>query len=147
MGNGSTPIAHHPLPIFPMPLYEYSCRACGKRFTFLAGVVSGNTDARCPRCDSDDLTRLMSRVARGRSDDERMDAMADRMENRDLENPRDLRRFAREMGRELAAETGEDMADEMEAMIEADARGELDDGPGGGGPGGGGSGGDDGTIY
>ena len=117
-----------------MPLYEYSCRACGKQFTFLSGVVSDNPQAHCPRCDSDDLARLMSRVARGRSDDERMDALAERLENRDLENPRDLRRFAREMGREIGDETGEDVAGEMEELIDADARGKLGSN-------------DDGTIY
>jgi putative FmdB family regulatory protein len=119
-----------------MPLYEYSCRACGKQFTFLSGVVSDNGEPRCPRCDSTELSRLMSRVARGRSDDDRMEAIAERMENRNLEDPRDLRRFAREMGREIAAETGEDMSAEMEELIASEARGEAD-----------GGGGDDGTIY
>jgi putative FmdB family regulatory protein len=128
-----------------MPLYEYSCRACSKQFTFLAGVISDNSDASCPRCGSQDLAKLISRVARGRSDDERMEAMAERMETKDLDDPGSLRQFAREMGRELSAETGEDMSDEMEAMIEAEASGDMD----GGGLGGSSSGGnsDDGTIY
>jgi putative FmdB family regulatory protein len=128
-----------------MPLYEYSCRACSKQFTFLAGVISDNSDAACPRCGSQDLAKLISRVARGRSDDERMEAMAERMETKDLDDPGSLRQFAREMGRELSAETGEDMSDEMEAMIEAEASGDMD----GGGLGGSSSGGnsDDGTIY
>jgi len=125
-----------------MPLYEYVCQHCAKQFTFLAGMIADNTDARCPRCGAADLKKLMSRVARGRSDDDRMEAMADKLEGADLENPRDLRRFAREMGREMGAETGEDMSDEMEELIEAEARGELDEG----GPGGGSSG-DDGKIY
>ena len=127
-----------------MPLFEYVCRGCAKQFTFLAGMIRDNTDARCPRCGSADLQKLMSRVARGRSDDDRMEAMAERMESKDLDDPRSLRQFAREMGREMSAETGEDMGDEMEAMIEAEARGELDDE---GGLGGAGGGGDDGTIY
>ena len=128
-----------------MPLYEYSCRACSKQFTFLAGVISDNSEARCPRCGSRDLAKLMSRVARGRSDDDRMEAMAERMETKDLDDPGSLRQFAREMGRELSAETGEDMSDEMEAMIEAEARGEADESGGFGGASGGNS--DDGKIY
>lgn len=123
-----------------MPLFEYECGACAKRFTFLSGVISANTEPRCPRCASTSLRKLMSRVARGRSDDDRMEAMADRLESSDLDDARSLRHFAREMGREIGAETGEDMSDEMEEMIEADARGELDSGAGGGS-------GDDGTIY
>jgi len=126
-----------------MPLYEYLCQQCSKQFTFLSGMISSNSEAACPRCGSADLKKLMSRVARGRSDDDRMEEMAEKMENKDLDDPRELRRFAREIGREVGAESGEDMSAEMEEMIEADARGELDDD---GGYGGGGSG-DDGTIY
>jgi putative FmdB family regulatory protein len=127
-----------------MPLFEYVCRECSKQFTFLSGVISDNTEPTCPRCGSSELRKLMSRISRGRSDDERMEAMAERLETKDLDDPGSLRQFAREMGREMSAETGEDMTDEMEAMIEAEARGELDDEAGFGG----GSGsGDDGTIY
>ena len=125
-----------------MPLYEYICQQCSKQFTFLAGVISDNTDAQCPRCGSIELKKLISRVSRGRSDDDRMEAMAERLEAKDLDDPSDLRRFAREMGREMGAETGEDMTDEMEELIEADTRGELDEADGFGG-----GGGDDGTIY
>jgi len=108
-----------------MPLFEYSCRACKKQFTFLSGVVRGGTsDARCPRCHSDDLQKLMSRVAHGRSDDERMEAVAEKIESRNLDDAGSMRQFAREMGSEISAESGVDMRDEMEAMIEAEARGE-----------------------
>lgn len=107
-----------------MPLFEFNCRDCGKRFTFLTGVIRDNTEPRCPRCGSVSLDKLISRVARGRSDDDRMDELADRMEQRNLDDPHEVQRFARDMSRELAAETGEDVADEMEEMIEAEARGE-----------------------
>jgi putative FmdB family regulatory protein len=121
-----------------MPLFEFVCCECDKQFTFLAGVISDNAAARCPRCGSAQLRKLISRVARGRSDDERMDIVAERMENQNLDDPAALRRFAREMGREISAETGEDVGDEMEAMIDAES---------GGGTGGKSGGGDDGTIY
>jgi putative FmdB family regulatory protein len=120
-----------------MPLYEYLCRACGKQFTFLAGVIADNNEAKCPRCASSDLQKLISRVSRGRSDDARMDSIAEKMETRDLDDPGELRRFAREMGKELSAESGEDMSEEMEAMIEEEESGQ----------GGSAAGGDDGQIY
>jgi putative FmdB family regulatory protein len=123
-----------------MPLYEYSCRACGKQFTFLAGVIADNDEAKCPRCGSLDLQKLMSRFTRGRSDDARMEAIAEKMETRDIDDPAELRRFAREMGRELSAESGEDMSEDIEQMI-AEESGED---KGGGGSS---SNGDDGTIY
>ena len=127
-----------------MPLFEYVCRQCSKQFTFLSGVISDNTEPKCPRCGSLELSKLMSRFSRGRSDDERMEAIGEKLETSDLDNPADLRRFAREMGREISAETGEDMTAEMEAMIEAEASGEMGDFGGGGSSG---SSGDDGTIY
>lgn len=136
-----------------MPLYEYSCRACGKQFTWLAGVIADNSQARCPRCESDDLQKLISRVARGRSDDARMDDLAERLETRDLDDAGSLRQFAREMSREISAESGEDVRDEIEALIESEARDDSDglndefgsDETGFGGVSG--SSGDDGTIY
>ena len=77
----------------------------------------------------------MSRFRRGRSDDARMEAVAEKMESRDLDDPKELSRFAREMGRELSAESGEDMGGEIEKLIEEESRG------------GSSAGGDDGTIY
>ena len=126
-----------------MPLFEFRCVDCEKRFTFLVGVIADNDQAKCPRCGSAQLKKLISRVARGRDDDARLDAMADKLENSDFDDERAVRKFAREMGREMGSETGEDMSDEIEAMIEAEARGEDVDGEGGFG----GGSGDDGTIY
>lgn len=122
-----------------MPLFEFVCLDCEKRFTFLTGVVAEEEAPRCPRCQSEKLKKLMSRFSRGRSDDARMEELGDKVENQDFDDPRQLRRFAREMGREMGAETGEDLSDEMEALFEE----ELDE-SGGASPR---SGGDDGTIY
>lgn len=105
-----------------MPLFEYSCRACDKQFTFLSGVVSQNDEARCPRCDSADLQKLMSRFRRGRSDDERLESVAEKMETRDLDDARVARHFAREMGREIESETGESFGDELESLIDEATR-------------------------
>lgn len=109
----------------------------------MTGVVAGEDEPRCPRCQSVELKKLISRVSRGRSEDARLDAMADRLENADLDDERAVRRFAREMGREMGADTGEDLADEFEAMMqeEADGEGSYGDSNYGGGNS------DDGTIY
>jgi putative FmdB family regulatory protein len=40
-----------------MPLYEYSCRACGNRFDYL---LLGKEEPACPSCASKDLERLFS---------------------------------------------------------------------------------------
>ena len=122
-----------------MPLFEYACRDCGKRFTWMSGVVAREESPQCPRCHSVELRKLISRVTRGRSDDARMESIADKLENQDFDDARELRRFAREMGREMGAETGEDLSDEMEELIETEAN-EQSGAPMG-------SNSDDGTIY
>jgi putative FmdB family regulatory protein len=43
-----------------MPLYEYSCRKCSKRFEFL---LMGSDKPACPKCRGRDLERLFSTFA------------------------------------------------------------------------------------
>lgn len=40
-----------------MPIYEYSCEACGHEFETL---VRGESEPECPSCQSRDLKRLLS---------------------------------------------------------------------------------------
>ena len=68
-----------------MPLFEFRCEACAKRFTFLTGVIAENSEPACPRCGSVQLKKLISRVARGRSEDDRMDALADKLDGTEME--------------------------------------------------------------
>ncbi len=49
-----------------MPIYGYECRACKRDFETL---VRGGDPVACPFCDSADLDRLLSRVARPPSSD------------------------------------------------------------------------------
>jgi len=46
-----------------MPLYEYRCKKCGRRFSLLVGVTAEKTPIRCPRCGSRQATKLISRIA------------------------------------------------------------------------------------
>lgn len=115
-----------------MPLYEYRCNECSRKFTFLVGMIADNTDPQCPRCSSKDLKKLISRVARVRSEDEFLDDLADPSKIGDPEDPANLRRWARQMGKELSGEMGEDISEELEDMIEAEARGEMGEGGAGG---------------
>jgi putative FmdB family regulatory protein len=43
-----------------MPLYEYSCRKCSKRFEAL---LFGKEKPACPKCSSTDLVKLVSTFA------------------------------------------------------------------------------------
>ena len=40
-----------------MPIFEFSCKACGQNFETL---VRTGTTAACPKCGSEDLERLIS---------------------------------------------------------------------------------------
>lgn len=46
-----------------MPLYEYRCRECERRFTLLVGVTAAKVKRACPKCGSRKLTKLISRIA------------------------------------------------------------------------------------
>lgn len=45
-----------------MPIYEYTCRACGHQFEHLL-LPAAKTDPACPKCQSRDLEKLMSGFA------------------------------------------------------------------------------------
>src|SRR5579884_4031985 len=103
-----------------MPIYEFVCAKCGRKFRKLVGVVASPAPLACPGCQSDDLSRQISRFARLRSEDEAFDEMADEMEALgDSDDPAAVRRMMRAMGDEL----GEDMEGEFEQMMEEEAAG------------------------
>jgi len=47
-----------------MPIYEYLCNKCGKRFEHLQFASDGD-DVACPHCQSGQVSRLMSSFAMG----------------------------------------------------------------------------------
>ncbi len=106
-----------------MPLYEYRCQACRRRFTLLLSIAERDEPQTCPHCGAQQSRRLVSRVARLRTEDQMLDDLADRMEMAgDPDDPRTMRSFLREM----SAAMDEDPA-EMEAMFEEELAGATDD--------------------
>ncbi len=100
-----------------MPVFEYRCTQCGAKFSLLVGVVADDDDDACPKCSSNKIEKLVSRFRRGRSEDARMDEIADRVEGMgEPDSPAAMRQMVREMGR--AAD--DDMSDDLEEMFEAD---------------------------
>ena len=116
-----------------MPIYEYECHGCRRRVSLL--VLSPSTAAapRCPRCGSLDLSRLMSRFATVKSEDARLESLADPSQYGDLDenDPRSMARFMKRMGDEM----GEDLGEDVDAAME-EAIAEGDDAGGGAGSGG-----------
>jgi putative FmdB family regulatory protein len=106
-----------------MPIFEYRCKGCGRRFSVLVGVVANSDPLECPRCHGTDLVKLVSRFARPRSEDEILDSLADPSNLGDLDenDPKSIARWMKKMGKEM----GEDFGDEFEeALEEAEAEGD-----------------------
>ena len=110
-----------------MPLYEYNCDNCGRKFSWLVGVVADPTPPTCDRCGATQAQRrTASRFARIRSDDEALDAMSDPANVGDMEDPASVRRWAKEMGKEMGEDLGDDFdeylddADEASGMADDD---------------------------
>lgn len=100
-----------------MPVFEYRCADCGRRFSALVGMTADPDDSRCPHCASLDTAKLVSRPGRYRVEDDRIDEVADRLEALDDgTSPATVREAMREVGRAL----DDDASEEMEAMFEAD---------------------------
>ena len=97
----------------------------------------------CPRCGKATLRKLVSRFAVKRSEESRLDDLADPSSFADLDenDPRSVARWARKMGDSL----GEDLGREFDEMVDRMEAGEmLDEEMGGmGGDAGGDSGLDD----
>jgi putative FmdB family regulatory protein len=100
-----------------MPIYEYFCFDCRKRVSvfFRSFSAVSSEEARCPNCEGVRLRRLVSRVAVLKSEESRMESMADPSLMGGLENedPRALASFMRRM----SDETGETMDPEMSEMV------------------------------
>ncbi len=43
-----------------MPIYEYECGKCGKRFELRRAVIDNNNFVNCPKCGAKELRRVYS---------------------------------------------------------------------------------------
>ncbi len=107
-----------------MPIYEFRCQDCNKKFSTLVGIGAGPDDTACPHCKSTRTDKLVSKFARHRNEDDRIDSIADRLE---LMNEPETGADMREVVRELGKATDDDFSSELEEMFEADMEGNGDD--------------------
>ena len=116
-----------------MPIYEYRCRQCGQKSSFLLLSVKSQFEARCQHCGGTDLVRLISRVALLRSEEQRLESLADpsRLGDLDENDPQSLARWMKKFGREMGDELGPDFEEEIDrALAEAEKEqtsGKLDE--------------------
>ncbi len=110
-----------------MPIYEYECHDCRRRVSLLVLRPSTAPAPTCPRCHGASLSRLMSRFATVRSEDERLESLADASSVGDLDedNPASVARFMKKMGQEFGDDLGDDFESAVdEALAEGEAPGE-----------------------
>lgn len=110
-----------------MPAYEYRCNACQRKVTLTYKTYAEYDEAKpiCPRCGSENLTRLISRVAIKKSAISRFMSGGiaeddDALSELDSADPATMGRVLREM----SSEVGEDVGDEFNEVVERLERGE-----------------------
>lgn len=101
-----------------MPIYEYGCYDCRKRVhIFFRSFADVETrQAVCPRCGGIRLKRLVSKVAVVRSEESRLESLADptHLAGLDENDPRSMARWMRKM----SSEVGEDLGDEFNEVVD-----------------------------
>jgi putative FmdB family regulatory protein len=99
-----------------MPNYLYKCLNCKKRFEiFMTYDEYGVQPVSCPHCGEKNVQRRIGRIRFARSEESRLDDLADPSALEGLEDdPRALGRMMRKMSREM----GEDMGPEFDEVID-----------------------------
>ncbi len=101
-----------------MPIYEYGCYDCRKRvnifFRSFADVEKKTPT--CPRCQGQKLKRLVSKVAVVRSEESRLESLADpsKLAGLDENDPKAMARWMRQMSGEI----GEDLGSEFHEVVD-----------------------------
>jgi len=119
-----------------MPIYEYVCDKCRKRQSFLILNTSKPFTEKCQHCGSGGLTRIMSRFSVVKSEESRMESLADPSKWGDLDekDPKSMMKMMKKMGKEFGDEMGGDFDQTMaEAEAELESGGTGANGPGGSG--------------
>ncbi|HEY8491066.1 MAG TPA: zinc ribbon domain-containing protein [Dehalococcoidia bacterium] len=113
-----------------MPIYEYRCNGCRRTVSVFQRSMAAQAAARCPHCGGTDLTRLLSRFAVVRSQDDVLDSLdADIFADVDEDDPKSVAAWAKRMRGRL----GDDLGPEFDETIERMEAGELPDGDAGDG--------------
>jgi putative FmdB family regulatory protein len=60
-----------------MPLFEYRCNGCGRKFALLVGMTAVKAKLVCPKCGSKKATKLISRIAKTPKSEDDFDDLPD----------------------------------------------------------------------
>jgi putative FmdB family regulatory protein len=112
-----------------MPIYEYDCADCRRRVSLLVLRPSTAPSPACPRCGGPALTRVMSRFVTVKSEEARLESMADEatLGGLDENDPASVARFMKKMGKEFGDDLGEDFESAVDEAMDGPAEGEAAD--------------------
>lgn len=113
-----------------MPIYEYYCRRCRRKMSFLV-MTPASFHPECKYCKGDDLEQLYSRFTSPKSEESRLESLADpsSFSGLDENDPGSVARWMKKMGKELGDDFGGDDIDQLaeEAAQSASAPASGDD--------------------
>ncbi len=101
-----------------MPIYEYRCLKCRRKMSFLV-LTPSTSEPQCKFCRGTELEQLFSRFAMPKSEESRLESLADptTFSGLDENDPASVARWMKKMGKEMGEDMGEDidqLADEAE---------------------------------
>ena len=107
-----------------MPLYEYRCLDCKKRSTVLVLNLANQAPAVCSHCTSARVERILSGFASPKSEEARLEALADpsSLAGLDENDPQSMAQFMKTMGEEM----GEDFSEDVSEAMESDQTGSIE---------------------
>jgi putative FmdB family regulatory protein len=114
-----------------MPLYEFLCLDCKKRSTVLVLSLANQAPVACSHCASARVERILSRFASPKSEEARLEALADpsNLAELDENDPQSMARFMKTMDEEMGEDLGDDLPEAMESdesdPMESDDNGRL----------------------
>ncbi len=115
-----------------MPIYDYRCHACDRRFAvFFRSFSDIAASVRCQLCGSAQVGRLAPRVAQLTSEDARLDRLSDPSALGDVDenDPASVARWAKRLGREMGEDLGDEFDDAMDELAAGGMPGEGEPDP------------------
>ncbi|MFT3890364.1 MAG: zinc ribbon domain-containing protein [Anaerolineales bacterium] len=100
-----------------MPTYDFICNDCKQRFdVFLTFSEYGKKTVKCVHCNSKNVRRRMTKVRIAKSEESRMESMADDFSGIEgmEDDPKAMGRMMRKMGKEM----GEDLPPEFNEVVD-----------------------------
>ncbi len=100
-----------------MPTYDFICNNCNERFdVFLTFAEYGKKKVSCTHCKSKNVRRRMTKVRIAKSEESRMESMADDFSGFEglEDDPKAMGRMMRKMGKEM----GEELPSEFNEVVD-----------------------------